>query len=97
MRRKRGEDMGWGGKQQTNSLSFVVEHDGCSELFRAFSWAGCPRESQDLSLLFTVGCYSFFYLLALGFAALPEKWPGNIKALLFKVKPGFPFAVLATV
>lgn len=97
MGRKRGEDVGWGGKQQTNSFSFAVERDGCSEALHVFSQAGRPRESQGLSLLFTIGFYSFCYLLALGFAALPEKWPGNINALLFEVKPGFPFAVLATV
>lgn len=90
MWRKRGEDVGWGGKRQANSFSFAVEGDGCSEpLCVRPGWA---PTSEPLSLLLTVGFYSFCYLLALGLAALPEKWPGDIKALLFKAKPGFPFS-----
>lgn len=55
------------------------------------------RSTRARRSFFTVGFYSFCYLPALGFAVLPEKWPGNIKALLFQVKPGVPFAPVDTV
>lgn len=79
-----------GGKQQTNSFSFVVEGWLLQTPWCVQS-GQTQCESQALRLLLPVGFLAFCALLGLA------ERVGNSETLLCKMRPGLPFAVLATV
>lgn len=53
----------WGGKQQTNSFSFLVECDGCCEPLRVYRLAGRLLEIRGLVAHF-YSQFLFFVLFA---------------------------------
>lgn len=62
----------WGGEVNDRRIVSALRLNAVAALNPSvFGQAGCPPQSQGLSLLLTVGFYSFCYLLALGLAALP--------------------------
>lgn len=93
----RGGGRGWGGEVNNRGIVSAWQSKAMAAPKPWVRWAGesqglvAPLRSQVLAF------FCCFISLALGFAVLPEKWPGNIKALFFEVEPGFSFAVLATV